>query len=173
MDMEVNWMPVALQEGHEAIERGEVPIGCVYVSSDGIELARGSNRCNEMRDGTRHAELVAYEQMVLRMGTARVREEFSRGVDLYVTCEPCIMCCAALALLKVRHVVFGCKNEKFGGCGSVRAIHESRSTRIPGIVSVKGGVFAEEAIEMLQKFYTQENLNAPEPKKKRQRTLHT
>jgi len=166
-------MPVALQEGYKAIARGEVPIGCVYVSSDGIELARGSNRCNEMRDGTRHAELVAYEQMVLSFGTARVREEFSRGVDLYVTCEPCIMRCAALALLNVRHVVFGCKNEKFGGCGSVRAIHESRSPRIPGITSVKGGVFAEEAIEMLQKFYAQENLNAPEPKKKRQRTLHT
>lgn len=61
---------------------------------------------------------------------------------LYVTVEPCIMCAAALRLLSIltspsvcvcvtlllldRHqlseipvVVYGCRNERFGGCGSV------------------------------------------------------
>jgi tRNA(Arg) A34 adenosine deaminase TadA len=43
--------------------------------------------------------------------------------ELYVTCEPCIMCAAALALLRLRRVVFGCANERFGGCGSVLSVH--------------------------------------------------
>ena len=41
-----------------------------------------------------------------------------------MTCEPCIMCAAALSLLRLQRVVFGCANERFGGCGSVLAVHE-------------------------------------------------
>ena len=45
--------------------------------------------------------------------------------ELYVTCEPCIMCAAALSLLRLRRVVYGCANDKFGGCGSVLALHQA------------------------------------------------
>ena len=45
--------------------------------------------------------------------------------SLYVTCEPCIMCAGALALLGVQHVYYGCKNDRFGGCGSIMSLHES------------------------------------------------
>jgi tRNA-specific adenosine deaminase 2 len=40
---------------------------------------------------------------------------------LYVTVEPCIMCASALRQLRVRQVVFGCRNDKFGGCGGLHA----------------------------------------------------
>ena len=42
---------------------------------------------------------------------------------LYVTCEPCIMCAAALATVKIGRVVFGCHNDRFGGCGSILNLH--------------------------------------------------
>ena len=48
----------------------------------------------------------------------------TRRAELYVTCEPCIMCAAALSLVGLRRVVFGCANDRFGGCGSVLAVHE-------------------------------------------------
>ena len=48
----------------------------------------------------------------------------ANSAELYVTCEPCIMCAAALSLLRLRRVVFGCANDRFGGCGSVLAVHE-------------------------------------------------
>lgn len=44
----------------------------------------------------------------------------------FVTCEPCIMCAAALRDIKIKNVVFGCSNDRFGGCGSVLSIHNGR-----------------------------------------------
>lgn len=49
----------------------------------------------------------------------------ARRCDVYVTCEPCIMCAAALSLIGVRHVYFGCRNDKFGGCGTVLSSEET------------------------------------------------
>lgn len=49
----------------------------------------------------------------------------------YVTCEPCIMCAGALSLVKIRRVYFGCRNDRFGGCGSILGVHESKYVRRP------------------------------------------
>lgn len=170
MAEEAMWMGMALKEAESALKHGEVPVGCVLVSSEGSVLGRGSNRCNEMRDGTRHAELVAYDEAVNKLGVEEMRAELRRGVRVYVTCEPCIMCAAALVMLGVFSVVYGCANDKFGGCGSVRSIHldgicgENGEGSIP---DVRGGILATEAIRLLQNFYNVQNPNAPQPKRKR------
>lgn len=44
----------------------------------------------------------------------------------FVTCEPCIMCAAALREVKIKRVVFGCRNDRFGGCGSILSVHDDR-----------------------------------------------
>lgn len=38
---------------------------------------------------------------------------------VFVTVEPCIMCAYALNLKNIKKVYFGCKNERFGGNGSI------------------------------------------------------
>ena len=86
--------------------------------------------------------------------------ESFRGVDLYVTCEPCVMCAAALGRLGVRRVVFGCANDRFGGCGSVLSLHE-------GKYPAQGGLLAQEAVGLFRKFYARENSRAPVTKRKR------
>lgn len=236
-----HWMSAALQLAREALDAGEVPVGCVFVQ-DGKIIARGRNRVNESKNATRHAEMVAVDDFLqfLRrrrnentscqdchsdlletaslnsgnnidtcliddtsssfpsghlnsseidssmnsdsfqregsshckgietisentcktkisdiadrhasvttnsvivpsadnvpsnvntnsrnIGIFTVPEavtgscELFQLITVYVNVEPCIMCAAALRLLNVPLVVFGCRNERFGGCGSV------------------------------------------------------
>jgi tRNA-specific adenosine deaminase 2 len=78
-----------------------------------------------------------------------------KDTDLYVTVEPCIMCASALRQYGIRAVYFGCLNDRFGGCGGVMTVHSDPSVDLP--YPVYGGLFREEAIMLLRKFYVQEN----------------
>lgn len=150
-------MDIALEEACKALSRGEVPVGCALIDSQSIVVAVGSNRTNEFGDATRHAELVAFEAL-------GVQQYAPRSLTLYVTCEPCIMCAAAIVQMGVvKRVVYGCANPRFGGCGSVRGL-EMYGKEAP---EVEGEVGAEAAVELLGKFYMRSNPNAPKPKKKR------
>mmetsp|Transcript_42919 Transcript_42919/g.134686 ORF Transcript_42919/g.134686 Transcript_42919/m.134686 type:complete len:156 (-) Transcript_42919:130-597(-) len=122
-ERQVRWMREAVAEGERALALGEVPVGCVYVGDGGV-LARGHNLTNVGKDASRHAELVAADTVLLKAGGGEaVDYQALRGCELYVTCEPCIMCAAALGRLGVARVVFGCHNPRFGGCGSVLSVH--------------------------------------------------
>ncbi|KAK2980128.1 hypothetical protein RJ640_019551 [Escallonia rubra] len=125
-----------------------------------------------MIQATRHAEMEAVDVLLelwqkRGLSMPEVSERFSR-CKLYVTCEPCIMCAAALSILGINEVCYGCANEKFGGCGSILSLHSSSfepSTSDGGRVSQgkgfrsTGGIMASEAIKLLQCFYEQGNPN--------------
>ena len=55
---------------------------------------------------------------------------------LYVTVEPCIMCASALRQMRVRRVVYGCRNDKFGGCGARAMPARHARTRCPHAVPI-------------------------------------
>ncbi|CAA6668828.1 unnamed protein product [Spirodela intermedia] len=164
------FMELALKQAKLAMSNLEVPVGCVIVE-DGKIIASGSNRTNETRNATRHAEMEAIDFLLEQwqkneLSHLDIAERFSRCV-LYVTCEPCIMCAAALSILGIREVVYGCANDKFGGCGSILSMHEStehltRSRQGKGFVS-HGGLMALEAVDLFRGFYEQGNPNAPKP----------
>ncbi|KAG1174911.1 hypothetical protein G6F70_004464 [Rhizopus microsporus] len=164
------FMKAALDVAQEAYDNLEVPVGCVFVLNNETILARGRNRPNETCNATRHAEIEAID-LILKEHDPTI---FS-NVDLYVTVEPCIMCASALRQIGIRHVYFGCGNDKFGGNGSVFNIHSDprlETDHSKGYES-KGGYFYEEAIMLLRKFYVRENQNAPVPRKKANRVLKT
>jgi len=188
------WMHAALDLAKEALEAGEVPVGCVFVYNSEI-VGRGRNRVNETRSATRHAEMVAIDDLKKwfpntdsdgagnnLLGHKPPADDCSpqnysetsqltagdvfRLATLYVTCEPCIMCTAALRILHVPTVVYGCANERFGGCGSVVNIAaDSLPSLGPELICLRGP-FAEESIDLLKSFYKGENPNAPCPKRK-------
>ncbi|KAM0788782.1 hypothetical protein ACM66B_002872 [Microbotryomycetes sp. NB124-2] len=96
-----------------------------------------------------------------------------KGLTLYVTVEPCIMCASAMRQVGIGKVVYGCANDRFGGCGGVQSINaDPRLLYAPPYVAV-GGYRREEAIMFLRRFYLEENTNAPKPKKKAGRILKT
>ena len=86
---------------------------------------------------------------------AKHPQSILQSTDLYVTVEPCIMCASALRQYGIRAVYFGCLNDRFGGCGGVMNIHSDRS--VDKSFPVFGGLFREEAIMLLRRFYVQEN----------------
>ncbi|KAK4056601.1 tRNA(adenine34) deaminase [Microbotryomycetes sp. JL221] len=96
-----------------------------------------------------------------------------KDVTLYVTVEPCIMCASAMRQVGIGKVVYGCANDRFGGCGGVQSINaDPRLLYAPPYLAV-GGYRREQAIMFLRRFYIEENTNAPKPKKKAGRVLKT
>ena len=158
------FMKVALEEAKIAHETGEVPVGCVFVDKHDNIIARGHNRTNETRNGTQHAEIVAINEVILKQGKSA--KEFE-DATLYVSCEPCIMCAAAIAKLKIKAVYFGCHNDRFGGNGSILSIHNNQAINCYHLYEVHAGLGADEAINIFQKFYDSENRRAPEAKRRR------
>ncbi|KAM9421182.1 tRNA-specific adenosine deaminase 2 isoform 3-T3 [Salvelinus alpinus] len=150
-------------EAKEALENGEVPVGCLMVYNNEI-LGKGRNEVNETKNATRHAEMVALDQVLewCRHRDLDPRTVCERTV-LYVTVEPCIMCAGALRLTNIPLVVYGCNNDRFGGCGSVLDIPSADLPHTGSSFKCISGFRAEEAVEMLKTFYKQENPNGPEP----------
>ncbi|XP_075270021.1 tRNA-specific adenosine deaminase 2 [Opisthocomus hoazin] len=158
------WMDQALDMAKEALEKGEVPVGCLLVYN-GEVVGKGRNEVNETKNATRHAEMVAIDQVLdwCKQQNRDYTEVFAHSV-LYVTVEPCIMCAAAVRLMKIPRVVYGCRNERFGGCGSVLSISSDDMVDTGDPFECDSGYRAKEAVELLKAFYRQENPNAPKSK---------
>ncbi|KAF5187825.1 tRNA-specific adenosine deaminase TAD2 [Thalictrum thalictroides] len=155
------FMELAIQQANIALENLEVPIGCVFVEDEKV-ISSGRNQTTETRNATRHAEMVAIDDLLkfwqeIGLSATEIAGKFSR-CDLYVTCEPCIMCASALSVLNIRAVYYGCANDKFGGCGSVLSLHSQGKG-----FQCTSGIMASKAISLLQRFYQQGNPNSPKP----------
>lgn len=153
------WMELALQHAEEALKNGEVPVGCIIVHNNKEVIGTGRNMVNETKNATRHAEMVAIDMVICATG-GNSKEIFQQSA-IYVTVEPCVMCAAALRTIGIQTVYFGCRNERFGGCGSVLSIHEDQtltdSTGAP--LTCWGGFYSERAVTLLKNFYKQDNPN--------------
>lgn len=160
------WMLKAVDEAHNALTRGEVPVGCIFVYKDEI-IATGSNKVTETKNATQHAEMVAIDTIIEKCRLEKLDQtDVFRNTTLYVTVEPCIMCAAALRLVSIGLVVFGCHNERFGGCGSVLPVANDDIPDYGIKLTFLSGICKDKAIQLLKDFYKGENPNAPEHKKK-------
>lgn len=104
------YMASALAEARKAAARGEVPVGAVLVSAEGVVLARAGNRTRELCDPSAHAEV-----LVIRSAAALQGSERLPRCDLYVTLEPCGMCAALISFARIRRLYFGAADPKAGG----------------------------------------------------------
>ncbi|KAJ5659100.1 hypothetical protein N7507_005551 [Penicillium longicatenatum] len=159
------FMQQALLMGEKALECGETPVGCVLVYNDQI-VGYGMNDTNRSMNGTRHAEFLAIAEVL-----QTYPKSILQSTDLYVTVEPCVMCASALKQYRIRSVYYGCANERFGGTGGVLSLHSDPS--IDPTYPVYGGLFRQEAVMLLRRFYIQENEKAPNPRPKKNRELNT
>ena len=139
-------MQLALAEAEAAAAAGEVPVGAVLADSDGRILARAHNLVERLNDPTAHAELLAIRDAAQRLGTKRLED-----ASLYVTLEPCAMCAQAIALARLRRLVFGAYDPKGGGVEHGAHIFEQRTTHHrPEVV---GGVRESDCAALLRDFF--------------------
>lgn len=125
---------------------GDVPIGALVVAPDGRELGRGANQRAAGSDPTAHAEVVALRAAGASRGSWRLDD-----CTLVVTLEPCPMCAGAAVAARVRRVVFGAWNPRYGACGSLFDIPRDR--RLPHRPEVVAGVLADECGALVSDFF--------------------
>lgn len=164
-ELEVANMRLAVEQGRKAFDVREVPVGCVFIHKPtGTVLAGAHNETNLTLNATRHAEFVAIDK-ILASPENKAGASIFAECELYVTVEPCVMCAAALRMLKIGKVYYGCGNDRFGGAGSIYNLHsDSGAFGFPCV----SGLMKEEAIDLLREFYARGNPTAPPEKRARE-----
>jgi tRNA(adenine34) deaminase len=143
--MQQDFMLQALAQAQLAFDAGEVPVGAIVVK-DGMVIARGYNQPIGRHDPTAHAEIVALRGAASLLGNYRLS-----GCDLYVTLEPCVMCCGAMLHARLGRVVFGASDPKTGAGGSVLNLFAHQ--QLNHQTSIVGGVLADECGALLKRFF--------------------
>jgi tRNA(adenine34) deaminase len=150
--MDDSYMREALALAREAQAAGEVPVGAVVVV-DGAIVGRGRNAPVASSDPTAHAEMLALRQAAAAMGNYRLER-----AAVYVTLEPCPMCAGALVAARVKVLVFGARDLRFGGVRSKFRIADSEL--LNHRVEIVEGVLAVECVELLRGFFAQRRLDS-------------
>ena len=143
--MEKDFMKLALAEAKKAMEKDEVPIGCVIVK-DGEVIARGHNQKEKKQSAVFHAEIVAINRATRKLGTWHLDD-----CEIYVTLEPCLMCAGAIINSRIRKVIFGASDPKGGAFGSntdVKLIPKLNHYPLS-----QSGLHKEECEELLKTFF--------------------
>jgi tRNA(adenine34) deaminase len=143
---DTEFMRAALAEAREAAERGEVPIGAVLARDSRI-IARAGNRTISDCDPTAHAEIVALRAASKIIGNYRLL-----GTTLYVTIEPCAMCCGAMIQARIGRLVYGADDPKAGAVRSCFSVlhHPQLNHRVPATP----GILAEDSAAILKEFFS-------------------
>lgn len=100
------WMKIALKYASYAEKNGEVPIGAIVVFQEKI-IGIGWNRSIINNDPSAHAEIIAFRQAGKNIKNYRLN-----NTTLYVTLQPCIMCCGAIINSRIKRLVFGASYKK-------------------------------------------------------------
>ena len=138
-------MEAALSLAGEAYLRDEIPVGAVIVK-DGTIIAAGSNENREKSDATLHAEIIA-----IKKASQYLNNERLTGCDLYVTKEPCAMCAGAIVHSRIRRVIIGTEDSKYGACGT--ALDVCGNSRMNHIPEIKFGILREKSSSLLKQFF--------------------
>lgn len=143
--LDEKYMRLALDQAGQAAGLGEIPVGAVVVIDDRV-VSVAHNRCIVDCDPSAHAEILALRQAAQAISSFRID-----GATLYVTLEPCLMCCGALLQARVSRLVFGSREPRTGG---VVSVHES--LRLPGIdhhIAITEGPLAINSAELMRHFF--------------------
>ncbi|MBT5971956.1 tRNA adenosine(34) deaminase TadA [Desulfobacula sp.] len=140
------YMTLAIKEAQKAAAKDEVPVGAVIVDKNENIVGRGYNCPISSNDPTSHAEINA-----MRMASGALNNYRLIDTVLYVTIEPCIMCMGAIIHARIKRIVFGAKDLKWGAASSLYALaDDKRLNHHPEVVS---GIYEQETKQLIKNFF--------------------
>lgn len=145
MQNDILFIEEAIKEAKLAYEINEVPVGAVIVV-DGQIIARSHNQRVTNKSATAHAEILAIDEACKKLDRWILDD-----ATIYITLEPCIMCAGAIFQARIKRVVYGASEPKFGALGSLINLNE-----ISGInhkVEISSGIKADYISNLMKKFF--------------------
>ena len=143
--MNEKYMRLALKEAKKAYKRGETPIGAVIVYNDEV-IAKAYNLRESKQSVLAHAETLVIEKACKKLGSWRLED-----CDIYITLEPCVMCCGAISHARIRRLYFGAYDGLAGGV--VSAMHCFNPPSPLRSIEYYCGIMEEECSELLSDFF--------------------
>lgn len=140
------WMRKAIEAAEIARGLNEIPIGACLIDKNGELLAVAGNRTITDCDPTAHAEILVLREAAAKIGNYRLTE-----TTVYTTIEPCAMCAGALVNARVKRLVFGAHDERFGAVESVFRLCDTSS--LNHRIEIISGVSAFECRNLMQNFF--------------------
>jgi len=142
---DIGFMREALALAETASARNEVPVGAVVVLGNNI-IGKAFNQTIAHCDPSAHAEVLAIRDAANHVSNHRLT-----GSTLYVTLEPCLMCCGCLQHARIDRLVFGAREPRTGAVVSINetladpnALHR---------IAITEGVLADKCVNLLQQFF--------------------
>lgn len=145
MNNDMIYMNLALKEAKKSLKYDDVPIGAIVVQNNKI-ISKAHNMKEKLSMSTRHAEIIAIEKACKKLNSWYLSD-----CTLYVTVEPCLMCCGAIIQSRIKRLIYATKNEKFGYVESIEKILENKKNN--HYVLVEKGIYEKEAKELIQQFF--------------------
>ena len=102
------YMMIALAEAKKSLVSEDVPVGAVIVYNGEI-IAKSYNQKEKHKKATHHAEILAIEEASEKLDTYRLDDAI-----IYTTKEPCLMCMGAILSARIKKIVFGAYDKRFG-----------------------------------------------------------
>ena len=140
------FMKLAIAQALKAYDEGEVPIGAVLIDEGGILICEEHNRIEQLDDATAHAEI-----LLLREGAKKIGRRNLSTCTIYVTVEPCPMCAGALMLCRLKRLVYGTTDSKFGACESL--FNVTNNPALNHQLDVTAGVLENECRAIMKRFF--------------------
>lgn len=142
--MKEKFMKEALKEALKAKNKEEVPVGAVIVLNDKI-IARAHNLRETKMNSLCHAEILAINKACKNLNNFRLED-----CELYVTLEPCLMCAGAIVQSRIKKVIIGAKDHKYGMAGTEFNAFEIKSNHN---VEIEFGIMEEECSNVIKDFF--------------------
>ena len=141
------FMELALREAGLAFDADEIPVGAVVVFEDRV-IGRGHNQTQQLHDASAHAEMIALSAAYNHFGDWRLE-----NCILVSTLEPCPMCAGAAMLSRIKTIIYGAADPKFGACGSIIDIPSEK--KFNHHIEVVSGVRKDEVAALMKLFFQQ------------------